>query len=106
MTARLHEFYLIKGLHPNMYFIEGLDRGTLCHQFSTLLRWSLSLKKIRQDISISGLHIPNKGIHKLLAFADDTNFFTKDTRSIKLILDNFNDFGKASGSLININNTK
>ena len=64
------------------------------------------LEKIRQDISISGLHIPNKGIQKLIAFADDTNFFLKNSDSIIKILQMFKHFGRASGSLINVNKTK
>ena len=64
------------------------------------------LEKIRQDTSISGLHIPNKGIQKLIAFADDTNFFLKNSDSIIKILQMFKHFGRASGSLINVNKTK
>ena len=97
---------LNKGLSSEFIFHRGVRQGDVMSPILYIVTLEPLLEKIRQDISISGLHIPNKGIHKLLAFADDTNFFTKDTRSIKLILDNFNDFGKASGSLININKTK
>ena len=64
------------------------------------------LEKIRQDVSISGIHIPNRGCQKLLAFADDTNFFTNDIRSVEIILKNFDKFGKGSGSKINLDKTK
>ena len=64
------------------------------------------LEKVRQDISITGLHIPNKGVQKLAAFADDTNFFPTDADSIRHILDTFALFGKGSGSKINIEKTQ
>ena len=40
------------------------------------------------------------------AFADDTNFFLANLSSTKSVLDQFNEFGKASGSKINIEKTE
>ena len=64
------------------------------------------LEKVRQDISITGLHIPNKGCQKLAAFADDTNFFPRDVESVGRIIQTFTLFGRGSGSKINITKTQ
>ena len=97
---------LNKGLTSEYVLHRGVRQGDVMSPILYILTLEPLLEKIRQNISISGLHIPNKGTQKLLAFADDTNFFTKDTGSVKAILENFQEFGKASGSLININKTK
>ena len=84
----------------------GVRQGDVLSPILYILTIEPLLEKIRQDISITGLHIPNKGTQKLLAFADDTNFFVNDKNSIINITRTFEQFGKASGSLININKTK
>ena len=60
------------------------------------------LEKIRLDNTIRGIHLPNRGERKLLAYADDTIFFPKNNNSIKRIMETFEEFGSASGSKINI----
>ena len=84
----------------------GVRQGDVLSPILYILTIEPLLEKIRQDTSISGLHIPNKGTQKLLAFADDTNFFVNDKDSITKITSTFEHFGRASGSLININKTK
>ena len=64
------------------------------------------LEKIRQNPQIQGVIIPGGRKIIVLAFADDTNFFPKNRRSIDLIMIEFNNFGKASGSKINENKTQ
>ena len=59
------------------------------------------LNKIRSDKRISGIFIPGGGVKKLVAYADDSNFFPGDFRSIKLINETFKHFGKGSGSKLN-----
>ena len=97
---------LNKGLSSEFILHRGVRQGDVMSPILYILTLEPLLEKIRQDVSITGLHIPNKGTQKLLTFADDTNFFTKNKRSITKILDTFQEFGKASGSNININKTK
>ena len=97
---------LNKGLTSEYTLHRGVRQGDVLSPILYILTLEPLLEKIRQDVSITGLHIPNKGVQKLLAFADDTNFFTNNVGSINSILDTFNEFGRASGSLININKTK
>ena len=97
---------LNKSLTNEFTLHRGVRQGDVMSPILYILTLEPLLEKIRQDVSITGLHIPNRGTQKLLAFADDTNFFTNDTRSIVNILDTFKNFGRASGSLININKTK
>ena len=97
---------LNKMLTPEYKISRGVRQGDVLSPILYILSLEPLLEKIRQDISISGLHIPNKGTQKLLAFADDTNFFTSDCNSVKNIIKAFKCFGNASGSLINVNKTK
>ena len=97
---------LNKGLTSEYTLHRGVRQGDVLSPILYILTLEPLLEKIRQDVSITGLHIPNKGVQKLLAFADDTNFFTNNVGSINSILDTFNEFGRASGSLISINKTK
>jgi len=64
------------------------------------------LNKIRQDENISGIKLPGGGEQKIIAFADDTNFFPCNPKSVKRILEHFKQFGKGSGSLINEEKTQ
>ena len=95
-----------KTLTSEFTLFRGVRQGDVMSPILYILTLEPLLEKIRQDVSINGLHIPNKGIQKLLAFADDTNFFTNDKDSIINIINTFKDFGRASGSLINVNKTK
>ena len=97
---------LNKSLSSEYILHRGVRQGDVLSPILYILTLEPFLEKIRQDVSITGLHIPNKGTQKLLAFADDTNFFTNDVTSIKNIINNFEEFGRASGSLINLNKTK
>ena len=84
----------------------GVRQGDVLSPILYILSLEPLLEKNRQDISILGLHIPNRGTQKLLTFADDTNFFTRDCNSVKNIIKAFKGFGNASGSLINVQKTK
>ena len=97
---------LNKSLTSEFTLHRGVRQGDVLSPILYILTLEPLLEKIRQDVSITGLHIPNKGTQKLLAFADDTNFFTNNVTSVNNILDSFKEFGRASGSLININKTK
>ena len=97
---------LNKTLTSEITLFRGVRQGDVMSPILYILTLEPLLEKIRQDVSITGLHIPNKGVQKLLAFADDTNFFTNDKASITNIINTFKDFGRASGSLINVNKTK
>ncbi len=102
----LSHILLNKSLSLEYILHRGVRQGDVLSPILYILTLEPFLEKIRQDVSITGLHIPNKGTQKLLAFADDTNFFTNDVTSIKNIIDSFEQFGRASGSLINKNKTK
>ena len=64
------------------------------------------LQKIRLNPRIQGIMLPGGRELKQLAFVDDTNFFPKTHESIKLIMEEFNKFGKASGSKVNEQKTQ
>lgn len=64
------------------------------------------LNKIRRDKEVKGIQLPGGGEQKLIAFADDTNFFPTDKQSVKKILEHFKHFGKGSGSEINETKTQ
>lgn len=64
------------------------------------------LERIRQDINIQGISLPGGIEQKLVAFADDAYFFPRNYRSIRKIMSISDDFGRASGSKINVPKTK
>ena len=97
---------LNKILTTNYELLRGVRQGDVLSPILYILTLEPLLEKIRQDTSITGLHIPNKGNQKLLAFADDTNFFVNTKCSIDKIIGAFQHFGIASGSLINVSKTK
>jgi len=105
-TGGTSKILLNKMLTTEYELLRGVRQGDVLSPILYILTLEPLLEKIRQDTSISGLHIPNKGIQKVLAFADDTNFFVKNTNSVGKIVCMFQQFGRASGSLINVNKTK
>ena len=105
-TGASSKILLNKVLTTKYELLRGVRQGDVLSPIIYILSLEPLLEKIRQDTSITGLHIPNKGFQKLLAFADDTNFFVNNNISINKIISIFTHFGKASGSLININKTK
>ena len=105
-TGASSKILLNKVLTTKYELLRGVRQGDVLSPIIYILSLEPLLEKIRQDTSITGLHIPNKGIQKLLAFADDTNFFVNTKISIENIMRTFQHFGNASGSLINVNKTK
>ena len=105
-TGATSKILLNKILTSEYKLLRGVRQGDVLSPILYILCLEPLLEKVRQDISITGLHIPNKGIQKLLAFADDTNFFVKDIASIFKIIRIFQNFGRASGSKINVDKTK
>ena len=63
------------------------------------------LESIRQDPEIKGIEIPGGGKQKSKAFADDTMMLVTEDKTIGKIIGKFQDFGKVSGSKINIEKT-
>ena len=87
-----------------------LGRGTRQGDSLSMMLYILSLEplleSIRQDEDITGINIPNDKTQKLLAYADDTNFFPTNIKSVNKIINHFKQFGRASGTKINIRKTK
>ena len=105
-TGATSKILINKTLTTKYKLLRGVRQGDVLSPILYIMTLEPLLEKVRQDISITGLHIPNKGLQKLLAFADDTNFFVNNKESITKIISTFEHFGGASGSLININKTK
>lgn len=59
------------------------------------------LESVREDPKINGTRLPGAPSIKLTAYADDTTFFIDTIKSIELIIQKFEVFGKASGAKIN-----
>ena len=90
-----------KTLSDTFTLTRSLRQGDSLSPLLYILTLEPLLTRIRQDKRISGIFIPGGGVQKLLAFADDTNFFPADFRSVKLIFETFKHFGRGSGSEIN-----
>ena len=64
------------------------------------------LEGIRQDKDITGMNDTSGNTLKLLAFADDTNFFPNTQIGIKKIIDHFRLFSSCSGAKLNLDKSK
>ena len=89
----------------------GVRQGCSLSPMLYILTLEPLLNAIRSNINISGIQTPSRdrGIprkQKVLAYADDTNFFVTDPRSLDLIIDEFQKFGSASGSSVNVKKSK
>ena len=84
----------------------GVRQGDPLSMMLYVLSLEPLLESIRLDNNITGIKIPGQGTQKLLAFADDTNFFPSNTASIQHTIDHFKSFGRASGTKINTNKSK
>ena len=89
----------------------GVRQGCSLSPMLYILTLEPLLNAIRTNDNISGIQTPprDRGIphrQKVLAYADDTNFFSTNPRSFDLIIDEFQKFGTASGSSVNIEKSK
>ena len=64
------------------------------------------LEAVRKDPLIQGTKIPGAHIKKLVAYADDTTFFTPNLKSIHNLIGKFKEYGKGSGAKINVEKSK
>ncbi len=62
--------------------------------------------KIRKDENIRGIRLPNKDKLKVLQFADDTQIFVTDKRSIDKVFETLVQYSKASGAKVNKKKTQ
>ena len=72
-TGATSKILINKTLTTKYKLLRGVRQGDVLSPILYIMTLEPLLEKVRQDISITGLHIPNKGLQKLLAFADDTN---------------------------------
>ena len=89
----------------------GVRQGCSLSPMLYILTLEPLLNAIRSNDFISGIQTPPRdwGIphkQKVLAYADDTNFFSTSSRSLDLIIDEFQKFGTASGSSVNVEKSK
>ena len=89
----------------------GVRQGCSLSPMLYILPLEPLLNAIRSNDNISGIQTPPRdwGIphkQKVLAYADDTNFFSTNPRSLDLIIDEFQNFGSASGSSVNVEKSK
>ena len=64
------------------------------------------LESIRQDNDITGITDTSGSTIKLVAFADDTNFFPNSHIGINKIINHFRLFGRCSGAKLNLDKSK
>ena len=84
----------------------GVRQGDPLSMILYVLSLEPLLESIRQDKDITGIDDTSGTTQKLLAFADDTNFFPNTQLSIQKITDHFKNFGQCSGSKINLDKSK
>ena len=75
----------------------GVRQGDSLSMMLYILTLEPLLESIRQDKDITGIEIPNHNTLKLLAFADDMNFFPSTYTAIRRIIYHFKTFQKCSG---------
>ena len=98
---------IINGTLSNAFCLgRGVRQGDPLSMLLYVLTLEPLLECIRQDTDIDGIHTPNGKTQKLLAFADDTNFFPGKHLAVRKIIKHFELFGKCSGSKVNLDKSK
>ena len=101
-----HSNILVNGvLSESLELGRGVRQGDGLSPMLYVLTLEPLLNFIRSNAQITGMHTPHEEL-KVLAYADDTNFFPRDKPSFDLIIDSFQEFGEASGSSVNIAKSK
>ena len=85
----------------------GVRQGCPLSPMLYILTLEPLLNAIRSNNRIIGIQTPACARpQKVLAYADDTNFFSSSPRSVDIIIEAFKKYGSASGSLVNIEKSK
>ena len=84
----------------------GVRQGDPLSMLLYVLTLEPLLECIRQDKDITGIDDTSGNNIKLLAFADDTNFFPNTQIGIKKIITHFQNFSKCSGAKLNLDKSK
>ena len=84
----------------------GVRQGDPLSMILYVLSLEPLLESIRQDNDVTGIDDTSGTSQKLLAFADDTNFFPNSQIGINKIINHFKNFSKCSGSKINLDKSK
>ena len=101
-----HSNILVNGvLSESLELGRGVRQGDGLSPMLYVLTLEPLLNFIRSNIQITGMQTPHEEL-KVLAYADDTNFFPTNKTSFDLIIDSFQEFGEASGSSVNIQKSK
>ena len=101
-----HSNILVNGvLSESLELGRGVRQGDGLSPMMYVLTLEPLLNFIRSNTQITGMQTPHEEL-KVLAYADDTNFFPTNKPSFDLIIDSFQEFGEASGSSVNIQKSK
>ena len=79
----------------------GVRQGCSLSPLLYVLVMDSLLRRVHGSDNVQGVKIPGGKQIKMSAFADDTNFFCDNTKSVRHVLILFELFGLASGSVIN-----
>ena len=93
-------------LSKNININRSVRQGCPLSPYLYILAFEPLLEKIRREEKIKGVGIPGGKEIKVTAYADDTVFFPIDDRSINEIISIFQEFGRGSGSKINISKSE
>ena len=93
-------------ISKNIAIKRSVRQGCPLSPYLYILSFEPLLEKIRMEKNITGIGIPGARDIKVIAYADDTVFFPTNDRSIHKIISIFQDFGKGSGSKINVNKSE
>jgi exonuclease III len=89
----------------HIYLQRGIRQGCPASAYLFILCSELLSSFIRQDSTITGLHIGDT-VHKVLQFADDTILLANDKKDIKRYLHVLKQFGEVSGLKVNKSKTE
>ena len=99
--------FVVNGILSEAFELgRGVRQGDPLSMILYVLSLEPLLESIRQDNDITGIDNTSGTKQKLLAFADDTNFFPNSQIGIQKIMYHFQEFSKCSGSKINLDKSK